>query len=172
MSDLVREYLLCSTVFLWATIMNCPVDGLQLAPQAVCLICCFLDDLTWVISSAGCVGFLMSQIWTPLLPHTVIMLDWLGWILRFLPTEAISSSLQVEREITEWTSFSLMSSLFTSCPQWRSKELLLFSSSIQYTFCLVLVVWSQEYSKLTTCLARSVNLTAPSSPADRTPKLE
>ena len=47
-----------------------------------------------------------------------------------------------------------------------------FLPTIQYTLCLVLVVLSQEYSMLTICLARSVSLTAPSCPADRTPWLE
>ena len=93
MSDLVREYLLYSTVILWATMRYCPVDGLQLAPQAVCLTWCGWDDLLGVISLAGWVGFLRSQIWTPAIVLRLTMVDCMGWMLRLVPMVLMSSLL-------------------------------------------------------------------------------
>ena len=71
------------TVILWATMKYWPVDGLQLAPEPVCSTWCDWEDLLCmrVISLAGWVGFLRSQIWTPALVLRLTRMDSMEWML-------------------------------------------------------------------------------------------
>ena len=76
------------------------MDGLQLAPEAVCSTWCDWEDLPCmrVISLAGWVGFLRSQIWTPALVLRLTRMDSMEWMLWLVPIVLTPFILQPGRE--------------------------------------------------------------------------
>ena len=161
----MREYLLYSNVILWATMRYCPMNGLQLAPQAVCLTWCGWDDLLGVISLAGWVGFLRSQIWTPIFVHRLTIVDCMGWMLRLVPRVCSCIHAPVRKSYHQVCCLLPHVKPIHFLPTMEKKGVV---GLLLHPVHFVLVVLSQEYSILTICLASSVSLTAPSCPAVRT----